>query len=93
MMLPSLVTYGVPYIKRRFRSNPPTEIHSQQDKSLQLHDVDSGSMQEAKQRSAQADKDFRTFWYDVNTVIARLFTPASYRKDKSDDRDSEGPQS
>ena len=89
-VLPTFITYGVPWIKRRFRPNPSILIHSEQDKSLQLHDVDSGRMQKAKQRSDQADADFRTFWYDMNTVIARFFTPAPYRKDKSDERDGEG---
>ena len=42
------------------------------------------AMDEARQRSNQADANFRTFMYDLNTALARMLTPAAYRKDASD---------
>ena len=41
----------------------------------------------AKQRAERADEDFRTFWYDLYTGMARAFTPKEYRTDESNNSD------
>ena len=63
-------------IARRVRRKPASPLAAVESP------VDVTRMKEAQRRAIQADSDFRTFWYDLNTAIARYFTPAAYRSDK-----------
>ena len=69
-----------------------TPMHIPPKPSSETPRPDTTRMQEAKERSAQADIDIRTTLYDLNFKLSRWLTPSSYHTDKDKEQDSDEPR-
>ena len=71
-------------IDRRF----PWRVRIERTRPASRDDLMDNREVRARSRSRQADANFRTFLYDLNTVIARVLTPKPYQRPPEQDSEA-----